>query len=129
VNWRTQQAQAQTKHAEYLAKARHLGFSEDVATAELQAVQQEARAVGAAVDVYKTAWSRLIAGPASRPTEQLRAVAREMQASCGWSVHPVAVDQLAQRVGSLLADGAPRTLADQMATVTASDDWRPEEAL
>lgn len=112
---------ARLRHAEYLAKAHHLGFSEEVAAAELRAVQREAQMVGAAVDAYRTAWSRLLSGPGSRPTEQLRDVAREMQARCGWSVHPDVVDQLAQRVGSLLADGAPRTIADQMANWAAPD--------
>lgn len=109
------------KHQQYLAKARAIGFSEDVATAELRAVQQEGHAVGAAIDAYRTAWSRLLAGPGSRPTDQLRAVAREMQASCGLSVHPDAVDQLAHRVAGLMANGAPRTIADEMAHWAAPD--------
>ena len=113
---------ARMKQQEYLAKAHTLGFSEDVAIAELHAVQQEAQAVGASVDAYKTAWSRLIGGPISRPTEQLRAVAREMQASCGLSVHPDVVDQLAHRVARVMTDGAPRTIADQMADWTAPNN-------
>ncbi|MFJ9628078.1 hypothetical protein ACIRU8_10340 [Streptomyces sp. NPDC101175] len=109
--------------AEYLAKAHHLGFSDEVATAELRAVQREVEMTGTLTDVYKTAWSRLLSGPGERPTEKLRDVARRMQAECGWSVHPDVVDQVARDVGQLLIDGAPRTLADEMTNPATPELW------
>jgi hypothetical protein len=86
-------------HDRYLARARAVGISHEVAEAELAAVRAEVSgpttcATGAG-DEHNIAWHRLISGgPAYRPGDQVRAALRKAFPTA----HPEWIDQVAHNV-------------------------------